>query len=443
MTVTFLFSKKGNLSYLSATFYYMKVLIKQANIISSSSPFNGKTKDILISDGIISKIGDSIDEQADITIDEKGLSVSIGWMDIFSNFCDPGFEFRETIESGAKAAAAGGFTDVLVMPNTNPTVHDKSQVEYIIQRSSSFPVNIHPMGAITKNTDGRELAEMYDMRQSGAVAFTDGTNPVQSPGILLKALQYVKAFDGIIIQMPDDKSIGALGLINEGIVSTQLGLPGKPAIAEELMVARDIELVKYSGSKIHFTGISTAKSLELIATAKAAGLPVSCSVTPYHGYFCDGDLTTYDTNLKVNPPLRSKEDMLAIRKALTDGTVDCIASHHIPQDWDNKVCEFEYAKNGMIGLESLFGVVRELGIGSLELENLIDLLSVAPRQLFGMEIPEIKEGARACLTLFNSEEEYVFEESMIRSKSKNSAFIGKKLKGKVKGIINGDKNSFN
>ncbi len=421
----------------------MKVLIKQANIISSSSPFNGKTKDILISDGIISKIGDSIDEQADTVITEKGLSLSIGWMDIFSSFCDPGFEFRETIETGAAAAAAGGFTDVMVMPNTNPAVHNKSLVEYVIQRSSSLPVNIHPLGAVTKNTEGKELAEMYDMRQSGATAFTDGINPVQSPGILLKALQYVKAFDGMIIQLPDDKSIGAQGLMNEGIVSTQLGLPGKPAIAEELMIARDIELVKYTGSKIHFTGVSTAKGLELIAKAKAEGLPVTCSVTPYHGYFCDEDLTTYDTNLKVNPPLRSKEDMLAVRKALADGTVDCIASHHIPQDWDNKVCEFEYAKNGMIGLESLFGVFWGLGIGNWELGNLIELLSVAPRKIFGIAVPEIKEGEKACLTLFNAEEEYVFDETMTRSKSKNSAFFGKKLKGKVKGIINGDKNRFN
>lgn len=417
----------------------MKLLIKQANIISPSSPFNGKTKDILISDGIISKIGDKIDEQADKVIDENGLSVSIGWMDIFSNFGDPGYEFKETIETGAKAAAAGGFTDVLVIPNTNPATHNKSQVEYIIQRSSSLPVNVHPIGAITKNTEGKELAEMYDMRQSGAVAFTDGTNPVQSPGILLKALQYVKAFDGTIIQLPDDKSIGAQGLINEGIVSTQLGLPGKPAIAEELMIARDIELVKYTGSKLHFTGVSTAKGIELIAKAKAEGLPITCSVTPYHGYFCDEDLTTYDTNLKVNPPLRNKADMLAIRKALVDGTVDCIASHHLPQDWDNKTCEFEYAKHGMIGLESLFGAIGNWGLG---IGDCVALLSISPRQIFGIEIPEIKEGAKACLTLFNANEEYVFDETMIRSKSKNSAFVGKKLKGRVKGIINGDKNSF-
>ncbi len=412
----------------------MKVLIKQATIVDSSSPFNGQTKDILISEGIIHSIADNIQETADTVIEEKGIHVSIGWMDIFAQFCDPGYEYRETLETGAKAAAAGGFTDVIVLANTNPAIHTKSQVEYILQKSLALPVSIHPAGAVTKNTEGKELAEMYDMHASGAIAFSDGNNSIQSPGILLKALQYTLAFDGTIIQLPDDKSINAQGLINEGIVSTQLGLPGKPAIAEELMIARDIELVKYTGSKIHFTGISTQKSIELIAAAKAEGLQVSCSVSPYHLCFCDEDLTTYDTNLKVNPPLRTKADMLALRKALKDGTVDCIASHHIPQNTDSKVCEFEYAKNGMIGLETLFGAVSNY---AASVESLITALSVTSRKIFGQAIPEIKEGVKAKLTIFNPDKEFVFEASMIQSKSKNSAFIGKTLKGKVTGIING------
>jgi dihydroorotase len=418
----------------------MKVLIKQATIVNPSSPFNGLTKDIYIIDGVISSISDSISEKADTTIEAKNLSVSIGWMDVFAHFCDPGYEHRETLETGAKAAAAGGFTDVMVIPNTNPVIHSKSQTEYIIQKSKDLSVTIHPIGAITKNAEGKELAEMYDMHQSGAIAFSDGNNSIQQPGVLLKALQYVLAFDGTVIQLPEDKSISPHGLMNEGIVSTQLGLPGKPAIAEELMIARDIELVKYTGSTIHFTGVSTKKSIELIAKAKAEGLKVSCSVTPYHIFFCDEDLTTYDTNLKVNPPLRTKEDMLAVRDAVKKGIVDCLSSHHIPQNTDSKICEFEYAKNGMIGLESLFGSVLSVVNNP---SSVIDLLTIAPRKIFGLTIPEIKEGAKANLTLFDATAEIVFEESMIQSRSKNSAFIGKKLKGKVIGIINGDKIALN
>ncbi len=423
----------------------MKVLIKQATIISSSSPFNGQTKDILITNGTITAIGDAISEKADQQIKQPGLCISIGWMDVFSNFADPGFEYKETLETGAKAAAAGGFTDVMVIPNTYPVVHSKSQVEYIIQKSKSLAVNIHPIGAVTKNAEGKDLAEMYDMHQSGAAGFGDGVNSIQSSGIMLKALQYVKSFNGTVIQIPDDKSIGTNGLMNEGIISTRLGLPGKPTIAEELLVARDIKLARYADSKLHFTGVSSAKSLEYIKRAKDGGLHVSCSVTPYHLFFTDTDIQQYDTNLKVTPPLRTATDREALLKAVADGTVDCIASHHFPQNWDSKTCEFEYAREGMIGLESLFGVVRELVISNLEfgLENLVNLLSINPRKIFGIEIPEIKEGAPACITLFNTDEEYIFDEKMIRSKSKNSPFIGKKLKGKVIGIINKGKVELN
>jgi dihydroorotase len=414
----------------------MQVLIKQANIISSSSPFNGQTKDILITNGVIEKIADNITQSNAEVIAQKNLCVSIGWMDIFAAFGDPGFEYKETIETGAAAAAAGGFTDVMITPQTNPVIHNKTQVEYIIQKSKTQAVNIHPVGAVTKNTEGKELAEMYDMYQSGAIAFGDGAHSIQSSGILLKALQYVKSVGATVIQIPDDKSIGANGLMNEGIVSTQLGLPGKPAIAEELMVARDIKLARYTDSKIHFTGISSAKSVEYIKRAKESGITVSCSVTPYHLFFTDEDIRGYDTNLKVNPPLRSETDRQALLNALADGTVDCIASHHQPQNWDNKVCEFEYAKEGMIGLETLFGILGNKVAGHLPLQKCIEMLSVTPRKIFGLTVPEIKEGSVACITLFNAEEEYVFDESMIKSKSKNTPFTGKMLKGKVIGIIN-------
>ena len=414
----------------------MKVLLKQASIVSSASPFNGLQKDILIDEGTIVSIEDSITDKADTIVEIPGMHVSIGWMDVFSHFCDPGLEHRETIASGVAAAAAGGFTDVLLMPNTQPVVDNKSQVEYLVNKSTPLPVNVHPIGAVTKDAAGKELAEMYDMRQAGAIAFSDGIHSIQNSGLLVKALQYIKVFDGIIIQIPDDKSIGSSGLINEGIISTQLGLPGKPSMAEELIVARDIKLASYADSKLHFTGVSTAKSLEYIQQAKHDGIDITCSVTPYHLLFCDEDLQEYDTNLKVNPPLRTSSDRAALLTGLLDGTIDCIASHHIPHHIDDKECEFEYAKNGMIGLESLFGGVSSLVNGEWPLEKLIDTLSIAPRKIFGLSIPEFKEGTVASLTLFNPLEEYIFERSMIQSKSTNAAFIGKKLRGKVIGIVN-------
>jgi dihydroorotase len=418
----------------------MKLLIKKATIIAPSSPLNGKIKDIFIANGIITKIANSITDKADKTIEQKGLHVSIGWVDIFVHFCDPGFEYRETLETGAKAAAAGGFTDVFVIPNTDPVIHNKSQIEYIVEKSKNFATNIYPIGSVTKNAEGKELTEMYDMHQSGAVAFSDGNNAIQTSGLLLKALQYLLPLNKVLIQIPDDKNIGATGLINEGIVSTQLGLPGKPAIAEELMITRDIELAKYTGGKIHFTGVSTKKGIELIGKAKKEGLQITCSVTPYHLLFCDEDLTDYDTNLKVNPVLRTKQDVLALQKALADGKIDCIASHHIPQNWDNKICEFEYAKNGMIGLESLFGAMGNLNIS---IDDFVKMQTENTRLIFGLGLPQIKENETACLTLFLPNETYIFDEKSIQSKSKNSAFIGKSLKGKVIGIINGTKTVFN
>ncbi|MBS1755211.1 MAG: dihydroorotase [Ferruginibacter sp.] len=418
----------------------MRIVIKQATIISTSSPFNGKIKDILIEDGIITKIADSINDHPDKIIQQDGLCVSPGWMDIFANFADPGFEYKETIETGAKAAAAGGFTDVMLIPNCNPVTDNKSQTEYIKQKAQNVSVNIYPIGAITKNIAGKELSEMYDMRHSGAVAFSDGILPIQNSGLLLKALQYVKSFNGTVIQLPDDTSIGMGGLMNEGIISTQMGLPGKPIIAEELMVARDLKLARYADSRIHFTGISSPKSLEYIKRSKESGINVTCSITPYQVFFCDEDLQGYDSNLKLNPPVRSKNDKDAIKKALLDGTIDCIASHHLPQHNDNKNCEFEFAKPGMISLQTMFAAVNSIG---LPVHDFVKMQTVNARNIFGLTVPEISEGQPASLTFFNPGYEYIFNEEMIQSKSKNTAFIGKKLTGKVIGIINKSKIQLN
>ena len=412
----------------------MQILLRQAKIIDSSSPFNGQTKDILITDGIISSIEDKIDNQDAQVVAAEGLLVSDGWVDPFSHFCDPGIEYKETLETGANAAAAGGYTRVFSMPNTEPVVDNKSQVSYVVQQSACLPVSIHPIGAITKKLEGKDLAEMYDMKNSGAVAFSDGLVPVQTAGLFLKALQYVKAFDGVLIQIPIDKSIGAGGLINEGIISTQLGLPGIPAISEETIIKRDIDLARYTGSKLHITGVSTKTSIDLIAQAKQEGLQISCSVTPYHLYFADEDLVSYDTNLKLNPPLRTVSDRAALREAVENGLVDCIATHHLPQNWDNKICEFEYAKSGMIGLQTAFAVVNTV-LPNLSNEKIIALFSGNARNIFDLPTTHVSVGSKAELTLFSRTAETLLTAGNNQSKSANSPFLEKNLTGKAVGIV--------
>ncbi|HUX84001.1 MAG TPA: dihydroorotase [Chitinophagaceae bacterium] len=413
----------------------MQILIRQAQLIDPQGPFHGSKQDILISDGIIEGIGKFPKGKAEQIIEGEGICVSPGWMDVFAHFCDPGTEYKEDLFSGQAAAARGGFTAVMILPDTRPPLQSKAEIEYIRGKAAGGIVDIYPIGALSLGLEGNLLAEMYDMRKSGAIAFSNGLNPIQSSGILLKALQYVKAFDGVIIQVPEDRSVSRYGLMNEGIASTRIGMPGKPAIAEELMIRRDLELAKYAGSRIHFTGVSTEGSVALIRQAKSEGIRVTASVTPYHLCLTDASLSTYDTRLKVNPPLRTAGDVEALKEGLADGTIDCVASHHIPQDADSKEVEFEYAKEGMIGLETCFSLMHE-ALDRMSLEAQVSLLSQNPRRIFGLEPLHIQEREQANLTIFNPDLSWTFQKEDIRSRSRNTPFTGKSMKGKVIGVLN-------
>ena len=410
----------------------MSILVRQATIKDINSPHHNKVKDIFIENGIIKEIADHLERSADSIIQETGIYISPGWIDIFVTGTDPGYEFKDTLSSTAASAAKGGFTHLFLTPNTNPVIQNKATVEYIKSKTLKHPVQLHPLGAVTKNTEGTELTEIYDMKASGAIAFSDGTKPIQSSGLMIKALQYVSAFNGIILQLPDDRTIAPHGLMNEGIVSTKIGLPGKPALAEEIMIARDIALAKYTGSHVHITGLSLATGVEMIRKAKKEGIKISCSCTPQHLLFTDEDLIDgYNTNLKVNPPLRSATDRAALISGVKDGTIDCITTHHTAQHKDAKVCEFEYAGYGTLGLESAFGALNNI---SLEVDQILTAICFNPRDLF-MINGSIKEGSTADVTLFVPETLGWKHNSGYHSLSSNNAFEQTMLKGKIVGTI--------
>lgn len=418
----------------------MLLLLKKVTVIAPESKYHLKKKDILIKDGIIEKIGDGIIAKGATTIDEKNTFVSIGWVDLFSDFCDPGFEHKETLQSGSIAALAGGYTDVCIIPNTNPSISSKSQVEYVKQKSNI--VNLHPIGSISRNLEGKDLSEMYDMTLSGAVAFSDAKKPVSNAGLLLKALQYIKTFNGVIIEIPEEPSIAKLGLMNEGIVSTQLGIQGKPTIAESIHLQQCIELLEYTNSRLHITGITTKKSVDMIRQAKKKGLQITCSVTPYHLLYTDQQLSQYDSVYKVSPPLRTESDRKALIKGIEDGTIDCIASHHFPQDWDAKQVEFEYAKDGMIGLQTSLSQLLSLG-QSISIDKWVSMLSDKPREILRLSKPVFAENEIACLTVFNTSKKWTLDKSSNKSLSANSPLMHHELTGKVLAVINNKQYSIN
>jgi dihydroorotase len=411
----------------------MNILIKQATIVDPNSPHNGKKQDILIEKGRITSIRKQIPHKGEV-FNANGLHVSPGWFDMQVNFRDPGFEHKEDILSGCDAASQGGFTGVACMPDTNPPLHTKSEIEYIINKSKNLLVDVHPVGALTKDLEGKEMTEMYDMYNSGAVAFSDEKHPVCNAGIMLRALLYSKGINGLVISHSEDHNITLDGKVNEGESSTALGLNGMPGIAEEIMVGRDIELASYAQARLHLASVSTAKSVDLIRNAKKKGLPITAHVAAHQLALDDSVLAGFDTNYKFNPPLRTKREIKALLKGLADGTIDAICSDHQPENVEEKVREFDNAAFGAIGLETAFAAANTYS--GLPLPQLISKLAIKPREILGLEVPVIASGNIANLSLFNPKEKWTFTEKDIRSKSSNSPFIGTTFKGKALAVYN-------
>lgn len=417
----------------------MNILIKSATIIDPKSEFHNTTQDLLIENGVISKIANSIKNKnnyQEIKLDN--LHISQGWFDSSVCFGEPGFEERETIKNGLKTAAAAGFTAVALNANTNPVLDSNSDITFVNAKSHNNAVTLLPIGSLTTGGKGEDLAELYDMNSAGAVAFYDYKKPISNPNLMKIALQYAGNFDGLVCSFPQENKISGNGVMNENITSTTLGLKGNPSLAEELQVARDLFLLEYTGGKLHIPTISTATSVALIRAAKKKKLDITCSVTIHNLYFTDAALTDFNTHFKVLPPLRTQEDVEALIEGIKDGTIDMVTSDHNPLNIEQKKIEFDHAEYGTIGLESAFGTLQTI----FTTKKTVDILTKGKAR-FALEQMPINIGNKINITLFNPDIKYAFSKEDMISKSKNSIFENETLKGKVYGIISNNKISLN
>lgn len=414
----------------------MQLLFK--NVTLAAPKLGPNPTDIQITDGIITAVGSHIAPEKDTkVVDIPGLIASPGWVDLGVQACDPGYEHREDLHSALKAAAAGGFTQIAVFPNTAPPVHSKSEVLYIRHKTENSPVKCHVIGAVSHDLQGKDLAELYDMHEAGAIAFSDGSKPIQDAGLLLRALQYVQAFGGRVWNQPHHKSLSAGGQMHEGLQSTRLGLKGIPALAEAIPIQRDLSLLEYSGGHLHIHLVSTRKGVELIRAAKRKGLSVTASAAIANIAYTDSALDQFDSNWKVMPPLRSIDDQQALIEGLIDNTIDCLCSNHTPWDTEAKNLEFPYAEFGLSGLETAWPMAAALHAPHWGIDTWVEKIALAPRRILGLELPEIKTGSAADLTFFHPEMEWACSEKSLFSKGVNNPFIGKKVKGKVVGMVRG------
>ncbi|MBK5212428.1 MAG: dihydroorotase [Flavobacteriaceae bacterium] len=408
----------------------MKLLLKSATIVDASGKHHLKKRDVLIENGIISKIAVTIPSSEIKEISLKNLHISQGWFDSSVSFGEPGFEERETIENGLKTAAHSGYTSVAVNANSFPVTDSKGHIKFLKSKAEGNAVSLYPIGALTVGSKGSELAELYDMQNEGAISFYDYKTPIANANLLKIALQYTQSFNGLVQSFPFEKSVARNGMVNEEVNSTRLGLKGIPALSEELQIIRDLYILEYTGGKLHIPTISTKKSVELIKDAKKKGLNVTCSVAIFNLVLTDDVLEGFDTNYKLLPPLRTKEDTKALLKGLKEGIIDGVTSDHNPIDVEHKKTEFEHAFFGSIGLEGCFGALNML----LGVEESVKALT-GLKKAFNISSEEIEEGNKAELTLFNPDKAWEFSEKDILSTSKNAALLGTKLKGKPYGIV--------
>ena len=417
----------------------MNSLIKSATIIDKNSEFHNKTVDILIRNGIISDISEDIKNPKNfLEIRFPNLHVSNGWFDYSVCTGEPGYEERDNLLNTLTLASKSGFTSVGLQPNTFPVTEKSTEIEYLKAVAKNSNVNIYPIGALTKNSVGNELAELFEMKNSGAIGFGDYKKSIEKANILKLALLYSKDYNIPIFSFPLNREISNNGVMNEGITSTSLGLKGIPGMSEEIQIMRDIRILEYTGGNLHIPYISTRKSLELIKKAKNKGLNISCSTCVHNLFFNDTHLDDFNTKFKVLPPLRTQDDIDQLISGVKDGSIDTVTSDHNPLDIELKNVEFDKAEFGTIGLESLFGALNRI----FPIKTTINILTRG-KKVFGIEETEIKIGTQADLSLFNPINSFVFNDDNVLSISKNSIFIGSSLKGKVYGTISNGKMTLN
>ena len=413
----------------------MSLLLNSVTVSDTTSKyFNSKVNILIDSKGYVKKISkNKISDKVKKVVDLEGLFISESWFDFNANFCDPGYEYKENLKSGVHVAINSGFLDVLITPNTNPIIQTKADVSYIQEKSLNNFCKIHPSAAISKNFNGKDLNDIIDLHNSGVKAFTNSYSCKESSEMIMNSLLYLNQIDNLLITKPKDRSFSD-GVVNNGYYSNTVGLKGIPRISESIAVERDLSILEYVGGKIHFSGISTKESVSIIRDAKTKKLNVTCDVPIHNLILDDSNVVSFDPNYKVDPPLRTKDDIDALIDGIIDGTIDIIASHHEPQDIDTKKCEFEKANFGVISLQTFFSNIVQLS-RKIPLENLIKTFSTNPKKILGVENYSVVEGSKASFTVFDPEGSWDFNENSNLSKSINSPWLNWSLKGKVKAVI--------